>query len=126
MTDTVKSCEIYSRPRPTSQCLLLPTCLILLVRPKFLCSGLGSVSDASQAMVITAWSVYAFLLVAINIIKPTAILCVRHVDESGKTIWLRRPVVGWKSTEMVVAMDELASGTYDRDHGIEDRHLCAM
>lgn len=71
-------------------------------------------------MVVTAWSVYAALLVAIAVTEPTAAICVRRLDESGKTIWLRRPVVGWKSTEMIVGMDELASGTYDWDHGIED------
>lgn len=89
----------------------------------FLCSGLGSAPDASQTTVIMAWSAYAMMLAVMLIIDPLAIIGVRRIDESGGNIWLYRPLVGWKSTELILGLDELLSPGYDQDHGVGDERL---
>lgn len=89
----------------------------------FLCSGLDSASDASQATIIVAWSTYAVMLAVIMATEPTAVVSVGRIDESGEAIRLYRPFVGWKSTEMIVGLDELPQGNFDRDHGTEDERF---
>lgn len=89
----------------------------------FLCSGLDSALDSSRLTVVVAWSTYAVMLAVIMATEPTAVVSVGRIDESGESVRLYRPLIGWKSTETLVGLDELAPGTYDRDHGIEDERF---
>lgn len=45
------------------------------------------------------------------------------MGELGEAVRLYRPLIGWKSTETLVGLDELSSGTYDWDHDIDDERF---
>jgi len=82
-----------------------------------------SESDVSLAAKITAWSICLLVLVVFSIIDPGNTNEKQVLDETGREVTLRRPIVGWKSTERYVFLDELATGTFDRDHGFEDERF---
>ena len=63
------------------------------------------------------------MLAVIMATEPTAVVSVGRIDESGEAIRLYKPLVGWKSTETIVGLDELPPGTFDRDHGTEDERF---
>jgi hypothetical protein len=80
-------------------------------------------SDISLAAKITAWSACLLVLVIFGTIDPECTTEKQVLDETGCEVTLRRPIVGWKSTERCLFLDELASGNFDRDHGFEDERF---
>ena len=60
------------------------------------------------------------MLAIIMATEPTAVVSVGRIDELGEAVRLYRSLIGWKSTETLVGLDESSSGTYDWDHGIDD------
>jgi len=56
-------------------------------------------SNTSLAAKVTAWSICLLVLVVLSTIDPECTTEIQVLDETGCEVTLRRPIVGWKSTE---------------------------
>jgi len=80
-------------------------------------------SDISLAAKLTAWKICLLVPTISTTIDPECTIEKQVLDETGCEVTVRRPIVGWKSTERHVFLDELASGNFDREHGFEDERF---
>jgi hypothetical protein len=96
---------------------------VLISTVVLLCCIYLSDSDITLAARITAWSICLILPAIFTIIIPECTTEKKVIDETGCEVTVRRPIVGWKSTERYVFLDELASGDFDREQGFEDERF---
>lgn len=113
--DTQRPANLYYfRPYPA-----IYACLYI-VMGAVLCSGLSSDSDLQGKWLAVIWSIYITSLLLLMVIDPLFCTEKKRIDEIGRTVKLRRPVVGWKSTEHVLALDSLADGLYTGNTNMQD------
>jgi hypothetical protein len=96
---------------------------VLIITVALLCCLYLSDSDISLVAKLTAWTICLLLPAIFTLIDPECTTEKQVLDETGCEVTLRRPILGWKSTERYVFLDELASGTFDREHGFEDERF---
>jgi hypothetical protein len=99
----------YFRPFPYAWGVLISTVVLLC------CISLSDL-NISLAAKLTAWTICLLLPAIFTIIDQKCTTEKRVLDETGYEVTVRRPVVGWKSTERYMFLDELASGNFDREH----------
>jgi hypothetical protein len=96
---------------------------VLIITVVLLCCLYLSDSDTPLAAKLTAWTICLPLPALFIIIDPEFATEKQVLNETGCEVTVRRPLIGWKSTEVYVFLDELASGNFDREHGIEDERV---
>lgn len=104
----------YFRPYPT-------TCLVLYIfLGAFLCSSIGTRSTQ-----IIAWTAYVFSAVLLVLIDPLCCVESQALDENSNPVTLRRPLVGFKSHEVIIPLDPegVSQNEYAGAHGETDERL---
>lgn len=79
------------------------------------------VSTATSAVL---WSIFAILvLVIMSFGHPVFLLERKKIDEEGKEVTLRCPIIGFKACEVYLDVEGINKGLYDHEDGSYDSRL---
>ncbi|KAE8324911.1 hypothetical protein BDV39DRAFT_207429 [Aspergillus sergii] len=87
----------------------------------FACAGLTD--TVSRGTSILLWTVYLLGILILIAIDPLCVWECQAVDENGRSVSVRRPLVGFRSCEQVVPLEVLEQRLYRTEDGEDQPRL---
>lgn len=82
----------------------------------------GSVT-MSPTMTVMLWAGFAISCLMMILTHPLCCAERKSLDEEGKEVLLRRPLVGFKACEVTLDLEGIRKGIYDPEDGHVDQRL---
>ena len=87
----------------------------------FGCSGLTDTVDVGTSILL--WTVYIIGFLIIVLIDPLCVAEQRQIDENGCPFTIRRPLVGFRSCEQIMPLENIERGLYHIEGADDDARL---
>ena len=87
----------------------------------FGCSGLTDTVDVGTSILL--WAVYIIGCLVIVLIDPLCVVEQTQIDENGCPFTIRRPVVGFRSCEQIMPLENIERGLYHVEGADDDPRL---
>ncbi|KAL4893819.1 hypothetical protein BDV59DRAFT_24335 [Aspergillus ambiguus] len=87
----------------------------------FSCAGLTD--TVSRSASIFLWTAYILAVLVIMAIDPLCVFEKQEIDENGRSVPVRRPLVGFRSCEQVIPLEVLERRLYRTEDGEDQPRL---